>query len=64
MDMNAWLVQLNKWGFKDALDHPKLTVGFYIAFVVIRWVVIAAVIAVIAFFWMISSVIAGLFKSL
>jgi hypothetical protein len=63
MDMNAWLVKLNKWGFKDALDHPKLTVGFYVAFAVVRWAAIVAVIGVVAFFWMVISVVTGLFKS-
>ena len=64
MDLNAWLLKLNSWGFKDALQHPKTTVGFYVAFVVLRWIAIAAAIAVVAFVWMIVSVIAGLFKSL
>jgi hypothetical protein len=64
MDINSWLVKLNKWGFKDALARPKLTVGFYVAFLVVRWVAIAIAIAVAAMVWMLISVIAGLFKSL
>jgi uncharacterized membrane protein len=64
MDINSWLLKLNKWGFKDALSHPKTTIGFYVAFVVIRWVAIAIAIAVAAMVWMLISVIAGLFKSL
>lgn len=37
MDLDSWLLKLNSWGFKDALAHPKTTVAFYIAFVVLRW---------------------------
>ena len=64
MDLNAWVQKLNSWGFKDAVAHPKATVAFYVAFAVMRWVVIAAAIAVAAFVWLIVSVVAGLFKSL
>lgn len=62
MDMTAWLALLNKWGFKDALQHPKATMGFYVAFVIIRWVAIALVIAVTAVTWLMISVIASAIK--
>lgn len=62
MDMNAWLQKLNRWGFKDALQHPKTTVAFYVAYVVIRWVAIALAIALAAFAWMLISIIAGALK--
>ena len=37
MDINALVVKLNQWGFKDALKHPKTTIAFYVAFAVLRW---------------------------
>jgi hypothetical protein len=49
MCMTAWLSQLNKRGIKDALQHPKGMMRFYIAFVIIRWVAIAPAIAVAAY---------------
>ena len=64
MDLDSWLLKLNSWGFKDALSHPKTTVAFYVAFVVLRWLAIAAVIAVAVCTWMIVSIMASLFKSL
>ena len=62
MDMNAWLALLNKWGFKDALQHSKTTMGFYVAFVIIRWTAIALAIAVAAIAWVMISVIASVLK--
>jgi uncharacterized membrane protein len=64
MDLNAWVLKLNSWGFKDAIAHPKATVAFYVAFAVLRWVAIAVAIAFAACIWMVVSVVAGLFKSL
>jgi hypothetical protein len=64
MDMNAWVPKLNRWGFNDALSRPKTTVAFYVAFAVIRWLTIAAAIAVAVFIWIVVSVVAGLFRSL
>ena len=62
MDINAWVVKLNQWGFKDALKHPKTTVAFYVTFAVLRWLAIALAIAVAAIAWMMISVIASVLK--
>ena len=62
MDLDSWLLKLNSWGFKDALSHPKTTVAFYIAFVVLRWLAIAAAIAVAAAAWLIISLVVNIMK--
>jgi hypothetical protein len=62
LDINAWVVKLNQWGFKDALQHPNTTVAFYVTFSILRWVAIVLVIAVAAVGWLMISVIASVLK--
>ena len=62
MDINAWVLKLNQWGFKDALQHPKTTVAFYVTFAIFRWVAIALAIAVAGIAWIMISVIASVLK--
>jgi uncharacterized membrane protein len=62
MDINQWVLKLKRLGFKDALQRPKTTVAFYVAYTVIRWVAIAMAIAVVATAWLIFSVIANVLK--
>ena len=56
------MLKLNQWGFKDALQHPKTTVAFYVTLSVLRWVAIALAIAVAAVGWLMISVIANVLK--
>jgi hypothetical protein len=63
MDMKDWVLKLNQWGFKDALQHPKTTVAFYVTFTVLRWIAIALAIAVAAIAWMMISIVANAMKS-
>lgn len=62
MDINQWVAKLNKLGFKDALQHPKTTVAFYVAYEIFKWVAIALAIAVAVIAWMMISVIASVLK--
>ena len=62
MDINQWIAKLNKLGFKDALQHPKTTVAFYVTYEVLKWVAIALAIAVAATAWLMFSVIASVLK--
>jgi len=62
LDINAWVLKLNQWGFKDALQHPKTTVAFYVTFAILRWVAIALAIAVAAVGWLMISVISNVLK--
>jgi hypothetical protein len=62
MDINAWVLKLNSLGFKNALQHPKTTVAFYVAYEVLKWVAIALAIAAAATVWLMISVIASAVK--
>ena len=62
MDINQWVTKLNKLGFKDALQHPKTTVAFYVAYEVLKWIAIVLAIAVAAVSWLMISVIASVLK--
>ena len=62
MDVNAWLMQLNKWGFKDALKRPKTTIAFYVAYVILRWLAIALALLVAVSIWFLFTLIASVLK--
>ena len=64
MDIESWISKLRALGFKDALAHPNATVAFYVVFVVLRWIAIAAAFSVIVALWVIFSIFKSLFKSL
>ena len=62
MDINAWVLKLNSLGFKNALQHRKTTVAFYVAYEVLKWVAIALELAVAATAWLMISVITSVLK--